>query len=83
MGGYVKEKDRPTNKPIDWPTNQRFEIHFESFFADVYTWRKQLVVCPMPVGSTFSPSSELMAVLLPLLVRPKKATYESANFTQR
>ena len=40
------------------------------------TCRKQLVVCPIPVGRILSPSRELMAVDFPLLVRPKKATYE-------
>ena len=38
--------------------------------------RKQLVVCPIPVGRILSRSRELMAVDSPLLVRPKKATYE-------
>ena len=36
---------------------------------------KQCVVCPIPVGSTFSPSRALIRVDLPLEVRPKKTTW--------
>ena len=31
-----------------------------------YTYRKQLVVCPIPEGNIFSPNMALIVVLLPL-----------------
>jgi hypothetical protein len=39
------------------------------------TWRKQLVVCPIPLGNILSLNMALMTVDFPLLVLPKKATF--------
>ena len=39
------------------------------------TVTKQLVVWPMPDGKIFSVSMAFITVLLPLLVRPKNATF--------
>ena len=54
----------------------RENMNYEFVIILQPTCRKQLVVCPIPVGRILSPSRELMAVDFPLLVRPKKATYE-------
>ena len=47
---------------------------FSHFCAVPFTCTKQLVVCPKPVGRTFSPSSALIKVDLPLEVRPMNTT---------
>lgn len=41
---------------------------YASPFSDPSTWRKQLVVWPMPLGKIFSRSMALITVLFPLLV---------------
>ena len=49
-------------------------VRYASPVGEPSTCRKQLVVWPMPVGRILSPRRELIAVDLPLLVLPKKAT---------
>ncbi|CAH0702054.1 unnamed protein product [Spodoptera exigua] len=46
-----------------------------SSLSEPSTCRKQLVVCPIPLGSILSCNIALITVLFPLLVRPKKATF--------
>ncbi len=44
---------------------------FDQLISFHYTWRKQFVVCPMPIGNILSRNIAFIVVLFPLLVLNK------------